>query len=184
MDAHKPRRIVLIDPRYQLRMAGSFLAVQLLLTALFAGGLYLFLDSELNATLASAHAQARSLDRMLLPIVAVLSGFSLVLSTLLVGVFVVLLSHRLAGPLFRFRTALEQLAARELHPLSRIRPEDQLGELAQSLHGAVETVSGDMEALAAAAAETRRRAEAAGDGATLEALGQVEAILGRWRTRS
>ena len=181
MTTPKPRRIVLINPRFQLRMAAAFLAVQVLLTGLFAGGLYLFMDSELTASLSSAHARAASLERMLLPIVAVLSGFSLALSTVLVTAFVVLLSHRLAGPLFRFRSALEQLAARELHPLARIRPEDQLEEVSQSLQGAVATVSADIEALSAAAAEAKRCADAAADPATRSAVARIEAILSAWR---
>ncbi len=181
MTLPKPRRIVLINPRFQLRLAAAFLAVQVLLTGLFAGGLYLFLDSELTASLASVHARAASLERMLLPIVAVLSGFSLALSTVLVTAFVVFLSHRLAGPLYRFRTALEQLAARELRPLARIRPGDQLEEVSQSLQGAVATVSADIEALAAAAAEAKRGADASGDAATLAAVGRIDAILSAWR---
>lgn len=183
MTEPKPRRIVLIHPRYQLRLAASFLAVQLLLTLLFAGGLYLFLDSELTATLASAHARAQSLERMLLPIVALLACFSLALSTVLVTAFVVLLSHRLAGPLYRFRAALEQLAARDLQAHTGIRPEDQLEELAGSLRSAFTTLAGDFADLTAAAAEARRAAESAGDPATLAALARIDALLAAWRPR-
>lgn len=180
MATPKPRRIVLINPRFQLRLAAAFLAVQVVLTGLFAAGIFLVLDSELSASLSSAHARAQSLERMLLPIVAVLSGFSLALSTVLVTAFVVLLSHRLAGPMHRFRSVLDQLAARQLHPSARIRPEDQLEEVAQSLQGMVTTVSADLEALAAAAEEAKRCAGAAGDPATLAAIGRLEAILAAW----
>ncbi len=176
MNTQKPRRIVLINPRYQLRLAGAFLGVQILLTGIFAGGLYLFLDSELQAGLASAHARFMALDRMLLPIVALLSCFSLVLSTVLVTVFVVLLSHRLAGPLYRFRTALEALAERRLDPHTRLRPDDQFGEVADSLQKALETVAGDLDGIRAATAEGRNGNLAPGD-----ALERIEGILARWR---
>ena len=179
MNANHARRIVLIDPRFQFRLAASFLAVQLLLTGLFALGLYLFLDSELQANLASAHARFLALDRMLLPIVAVLSAFSLALSTVLVTVFVVLLSHRLAGPVFRFRTALEQLADRNPNPWTRIRETDQFGELARALQRATATVGGDLLAIRSAVDE-------AGDGleSAQAALARVRAIVGAWVPRS
>lgn len=176
MNPEKPRRIVLINPRFQLRMAGAFLAVQLLLTGVFAGGLYLFLDSELQSGLASAHARFLALDRMLLPIVALLSCFSLALSTVLVTIFVVLLSHRLAGPLYRFRTALEELSDRKLDPHARIRPEDQFGEVADSLGKALQTVTTDFEAIREATTSAKT-----GSAAPLEALARIEGILAGWR---
>ena len=42
MSKPNQRRIVLIDHRFQLRMAASFILLQVLLTALFAAGLYIF----------------------------------------------------------------------------------------------------------------------------------------------
>jgi signal transduction histidine kinase len=176
MNPAKPRRIVLINPRYQLRLAGAFLAVQILLTGIFAGGLYLFLDSELQASLASAHARFLALDRMLLPIVALLSCFSLALSTVLVTIFVVLLSHRLAGPLYRFRTALEALAERRFDPHTRLRQDDQFGEVADSLGKALGTVSTDLEDLRAAVAAGK-----AGSASPGETLDRIERILAAWR---
>ena len=181
MTTQTPRRIVLINPRFQLRMAAAFLAVQLVLTGLFAGGLYLFLDSELSATLASAHTHAQSLERMLLPIVLVLSGFSLAFSTVLVTLFVVFLTHKVAGPIYRIRAALESLAGRDLGAHTAIRPEDQLEEVAHSLRGAFATVAEDLRTLGDAAAEAKGSAEAAGDAATQAAVAKIEGILSAWR---
>jgi hypothetical protein len=181
MTPQKPRRIVLINPRYQLRLAAAFLVVQLVLTGLFAGGLYLFLDSELHASLASAHAQAQSLERMLLPIVLVLSCFSLAFSTVLVTLFVVFLTHKVAGPIYRFRSALESLAGRDLGAPTAIRPEDQLEEVAHSMREAFATLATDFGTLGDAATEARRSAEAAGDTATLAAVAKIEGVLSAWR---
>lgn len=181
MTPPKPRRIVLINPRYQLRLAAAFLVVQLVLTGLFAGGLFLFLDSELQTSLASAHAQAQSLERMLLPIVLVLSCFSLAFSTVLVTLFVVFLTHKVAGPIYRFRSALESLANRDLGAPTAIRPEDQLGEVAHSLREAFATIARDLETLGEATAEAKRSAEAAGDAATVAAVAKIEGVLSAWR---
>jgi methyl-accepting chemotaxis protein len=147
MNKSNKRRIVLIDPRFQLRMAASFILLQVLLTALFAAGLYIFMDSELHADLASAHASYKSLSQMLLPIVLTLAVFSVTLSIILSSVFVVLISHKIAGPMYRFRTVLESLSHRRFEAHTRIRPDDQLGELAISLDKAIKTVKTDIHEL-------------------------------------
>ncbi len=145
MKPTQKRRIVLIDHRFQLRMAAAFIALQILLTGLFAFALYLFMDSEIHADLASAHASYQSLSQMLFPIVVILAVFSVTISVVLATVFVVLLSHKIAGPMYRFRNVLEALAARRFESFRSIRPDDQLGELAASLDKAVLTVKQDME---------------------------------------
>jgi methyl-accepting chemotaxis protein len=147
MNKPNKRRIVLIDKRFQLRMAASFILLQVLLTALFAAGLYIFMDSELHADLASAHASYKSLSQMLLPIVLTLAAFSVTLSVILSAVFVVLISHKIAGPMYRFRTVLESLSHRRFEAYTRIRPDDQLGEFAISLDKAIKTIKTDIHEL-------------------------------------
>ena len=147
MSQTNQRRIVLIDNRFQLRMAAAFIAVQILLTALFSAALFIFMDSELHADLASAHASYKSLSEMLLPIVLMLSAFSIVLSVILTTAFVVLISHKIAGPMYRFRTVLESLAHHRFEAHTSIRPDDQLGELAISLNEAIQTVKTDIHEL-------------------------------------
>jgi methyl-accepting chemotaxis protein len=155
MNHANKRRIVLIDHRFQLRLTAGFIALQVVLTAIFAFGLYLFMDSELHADLASAHASYQSLSRMLLPIVLTLAVFSVTLSVVLIAVFVVLVSHKLAGPMYRLRTVLESLAQRRFETMTRIRQDDQLGELALSLDRAMNTVKGDVHLLQQAAGRLR-----------------------------
>lgn len=180
MKPNKQRRIVLIDSRFQLRMAVEFIALQVLLTCLFASLLYLFMDSEIHADLASAHASYQSLSELLLPIVAVLTIFSVTLSILLATVFVVKISHRIAGPMHRFNTVLESLSQRRFETVTRIRPDDQLGELASTLGEALAVVKGDIHSLKSAL-EDLRASQAAGDSGAVEAeLIRIENTLNAW----
>jgi methyl-accepting chemotaxis protein len=181
MSHSKPRRIVLIDTRFQLKMAGAFVLLQLVLTGVFAFVLYLFMDSELKAGLASAHAAYKSLDQMLLPIVAVLAGFNFLLSTVVITSFVVILSHRIAGPLHRFRIILDDLAHRQIPAHTRIRPKDQLGEVSTSMTFAVETLTADLEALCAAAEGMKKAHEAQDRDAIDQHAADLERLLGAWK---
>ena len=177
----RPRRIVLIDRAFQLRLAGEFVLLQVLLTALFAAGIYVFTHSQLQAGLASAHAAYRSLAQMLMPIVAVLALFNIALSTILVTLYVLRLSHRIARPLLRVRAALEELALRRVYDHTGILPGDQLFELSDSLKKALECVRGDLRNLQGEAAALRR-AQEAGDAAAAEVrLRAIEETLLHWR---
>ncbi|MDP2875031.1 MAG: hypothetical protein Q8O00_02530, partial [Holophaga sp.] len=132
--------------------------------------------------LASAHASYRSLDQMLLPIVAVLAGFSFLLSTVVVTSFVVLLSHRIAGPLYRFRLVLEGLAQRRIPVDAKIRPDDQLGELSDTMGQALTTLRTDLGALriAVAALEKARLDQ---DPQGIEtSIADMKTLLAAWET--
>lgn len=174
------RRIVLIDHRFQLRMTAAFIALQVLLTLLFAGGLYLFLDSELHADLASAHASYKSLSQMLLPIVMVLAAFSITLSIVLSTIFVVLMSHKIAGPMYRFRSVLELLAHRRFAAFTRIRPDDQLGEFAISMNQALGTVKTDIHALQQSLARLRENYARGDKDAIATEIALLESVLNFW----
>jgi methyl-accepting chemotaxis protein len=180
MKPDRKRRIILIDTRFQLRLAGGFMLIQLGLTAVFTFALYVFMDSEIQAGLASAHAAYRTLDRMLFPLVMVLAGFNLALSTALVTSFVVLLSHRIAGPLYRFRKVMEELAERSISDHTSLRPDDQLGALSEPTRQALSTLEADFSALRESLQEARSAHESGNALATREALDHMAARLEPW----
>lgn len=181
MSHPKPRRIKLVDPSFQFRMVAAFLAVQLVVTALFALAIHAFFAGELEANLASAHARVAGLAGLLVPIVATLSVVSFLVSTILITFFVVRLSHRLAGPLFRFRAVLEALGRRELPAHAAIRPDDQFQEVAAALGRTVETLEADLSAWQDAAARAREALAQGDSGAAAEALARLQAGLDGWR---
>jgi methyl-accepting chemotaxis protein len=181
MKQHKQRKIILIDNRFQLRMAGAFIALQVFLSALFATGLYVFMDSEIHSDLASAHASFISLSKMMLPLVTVLACFSIVLSIVLVTIFVVIVSHKIAGPMYRFRHVMEALAHRRFEPFMKIRPDDQLGELAVSIDNAVGAVKTDMGELQLAAARLKQ-CHVNGDQAGVDAeIAAIDRTVNAWK---
>ena len=157
--------------------------MQVLLTGAFAFAMYVFLESEIQAGLASAHAAYRTMGQMLMPIVLVMSGFSLAVSTVCVTAFVILLSHRIAGPLYRFRAVLDELAERRIPAHTRIRPGDQLHGLAQSFTVAVDNLEADLNALKDAA-DALRAAHSAGDLQAQEpAIAELERVMDTWTRR-
>lgn len=143
----KARRIVLIDRVFQFRMIVGFIVINALVTAIFGFLIYIFFDSEIAANLASAHAAYRNVSEMLLPIVITLSAFSLMVSSIIISFVVLYSSHRIAGPLYRFKLVLDAIANRNLDTVTRIREKDQFQKLSIAFSRMVETISGDLELL-------------------------------------
>jgi methyl-accepting chemotaxis protein len=111
-----------------------------LMLLIFSGIIYLFLDSEIQANLFSAHVTYHNMQRMLFPIVLTLELINLVVSTLLLGFFVVLATHKIAGPLYRFKTVMEEIQQGNLAPRAAIRGDDQLQEFSHSIQQMLESL--------------------------------------------
>jgi methyl-accepting chemotaxis protein len=118
---------------------------------------------------------------MLLPIVVILAVFSVTLSILLATVFVVLISHKIAGPMFRFRTVLESMAQRRFDTLTSIRPDDQLGELATSLNKALHTVKSDVYTLQQSVGQLRACHDKGDGDALVVEIARIESTLNSWK---
>jgi methyl-accepting chemotaxis protein len=176
------RRIKLINRDFQIGLIVKFIVANATVLALFGAVMYLFLRGEIQSNLQSAHATYRTVGAMLLPIVMTLS--LLVLAILSVSiVFVVLYaSHRIAGPMYRFHHALLEMADGNLKALTRIREDDQLGEVAVALETVRERWSGDVASLRqvtdSVVALLRDNAPAA---TVREKVSEAEAILDRYR---
>jgi hypothetical protein len=176
------RRLFLIDRRFQLGTAAFLFAVQFVLLLLFAGLLDLFLKSEIEANLYSAQVTYRNMREMLQPLLLTLALLNAVLSAVVITAFVVLRTHLIAGPLYRFQVVVDSLGRRETAPMTSIRQGDQLGPLAESLRVLVGTLGGDLEQLRKVAGAIEAAVPAGPDGERLRV--QVEAlraVLSAWK---
>ena len=96
----------------------------------------------------------RTGDFFLVPFV--LMTLIVVLGISLAGMIVfILLSHRIAGPLYRFEKALEQLKDGDLTTLVHLRNTDQLLELQNSLNSFIETLAKRMSVIKTKLEETQ-----------------------------
>ncbi len=138
------RRLLLIDRRFQFSLIGTLLAIQLVLIGGAMGVLWLFLDSEMGATLASAHATATTVRALLLPVMGTVAGVNALVAIGVTIAVVLVASHRIAGPLYRVRTALAAVEEGDLAPLTAIRDHDQAGALADQLTATVHRLADDI----------------------------------------
>lgn len=141
------RRIVVIDKKFQYNLIIKFLIVNCLVMLAFSGAMYLFLQSEVQSNLYSAHVTYTNMQDMLFPIILILSFMSLFISSILISVYVLYASHKIAGPLYRFNKTLEEIYKGNLKPFLATRDKDQLKDIAKTLELMTTNIAKDLRAI-------------------------------------
>lgn len=175
------RRVVLIDRKFQFRQIAGFAGLTALVMVLFGGLVWVFLRSEIDANLSSAHVSFRTFREMLLPIVLSLSVLNILLAAAFGAVFVLYTSHKIAGPLFRFKAVLDEMSGRNLVPATRIRDDDQLHEVCESLERLVMVSKSDWREVRRLASEAKGATAAGNDADLLRRLSEIEELSARYR---
>lgn len=137
------RRQYIVDPAFQYRLIRRFSVLALLMIAMSIGFLVLVyvLHGDIQFQLAQPDpfAQAgqgeplvvrKTLLGLLWPILAICLGIALAITFL----FGVLISHRMAGPVFRIRRVLGEMRAGDLRGDIRLRKKDDFKNLAESIN--------------------------------------------------
>ncbi len=127
------RKTIMINKRFQMALIAKFLLVNIAILAIFGLILYFFFNSEIEANLHSAHVIYNNMKDMLLPIIITLSVLNIVISSIIISGFVFLASFRIAGPLYRFDTAIKEINQGNLKPLLTLREKDELYAFSESL---------------------------------------------------
>jgi methyl-accepting chemotaxis protein len=153
------RKIILIDRPFQFRLILKFIAVNIVIMMIFAFFMYLFIDSELETNLLSAHVTFKNLRAMLLPIILTLCLLNLIISSVLIFVFVLFASHRIAGPLYRIHMLIDSMANRDLDISTKLRDGDQFHEIAAAIESLSTTFSGDMREINDLAEQIKENAQ-------------------------
>jgi len=133
-DKIKPnkRKIILIDKAFQGRFILSVLATIILFGLCSAGLLYWLISGDLNVQSQAAHINiANTWERLGL---SILLGnvVAAVIAGLMAIIVVLYISHKIAGPLYRFETLCKDVGDGKLDTITYLREGDQLQELAQS----------------------------------------------------
>lgn len=135
------RKNYFIKKRFQMNFFYKFILL-LILESILIVSLFMYISGNTLTTgyLDSVLRIERTGDFFLVPFL--LMTLIVVLGISLVGMVVfILLSHRIAGPLYRFEKALEQLRDGDLTTTVRLRSTDQLFELQNSLNSFIETLA-------------------------------------------
>lgn len=176
----KRRNIVLINKTFQFRLIFKFILVNIIITFLSGLLIYVFFNSEIKANLQTAHVTYTNMKNMLLPIIFTISTLNVLISSLIIFIFVLFASHKIAGPIFRFHQALKEISNRNFKTLTGIREEDQLYECSVALKDMVNALSDDLKQIKNKTEEIQSiKTDSAAD--VKEMVKQIEDIINKYK---
>jgi len=147
------RRNYFIKKKFQVNFTVKFLII-ILIEAFLAAGLFLYMSKGTLTTgyLGSELRIARTYD-FFLPML-LLSNLIIVGISAVIGIAVLIfLSHRIAGPLYRFENILDAIKKGDLTQRFKLRENDQFVELANSINEHTDTLDKNMGHLKAGVME-------------------------------
>ncbi len=126
------RHTVYINKVFQGRFVASVTAIILIFGSFSGGLIYWLIGSNLESQIFSAHLNIEETWTRLG--IAIVAGnvLAAILAVLMAYVVILRISHKIAGPLYRFETLCEQVGNGNLSGIKHIRKTDQLQELAEA----------------------------------------------------
>lgn len=130
---HIKRRQYFIQKSFQSKFILKFCMVLLIGIIISIGLLYLFSENTLTSSFEHSRLVIKNTASAILPNVFLSHSIAFVLIALLTIAVTLLISHKLAGPLFRFQKELKEIGNGDLSNVVKMRKDDQVKAIADSL---------------------------------------------------
>lgn len=136
--AEKPRyrrRSFVSKPNFQLKLTIVFMLVVTIVANLVGGICYLFLSDKIAQLMSSnpeifSGVEMSDVARFLVPRILLAEAISLCI----VFVLSILITHTIAGPVYRLEQTAKEIAQGNLGIVTRLRPRDEFKELADAFN--------------------------------------------------
>ena len=143
MNDYNRRKIILISRKFQIMQIMKFILLYFELMIVLGVVLYSLLMNHLENSGLGEQVVTTVMGN-LLPFLVLLLAATFVLSSIVIAIYVLYSSHKIAGPLYRFRTALEQMRDGNLNPMMELRENDELKSISETMKEFSGALFGDM----------------------------------------
>lgn len=130
------RRRYLVEKKFQLRFAGMILLFMFAVALFCSLTIYYNTWMLLGEKLANVYPQGRLVG--ILKQANFVLFMRLLLITPLVGILAIVLSHRIAGPIFRIKKTLDEVTKGDYSKRLHLRNTDELKDVAESINKVME----------------------------------------------
>ena len=173
------RKSYFIKKEFQRRFIVKFCILVILGAVLSGAIIYTMSRSTVTTTFENSRLIIKSTAEFILPAV-LLSGAVVVLLVGLATVAITLIaSHRIAGPIYRIKKDIQEVASGNLKKKFSLRPRDEVKDLAESLNEMTKTLKTDMEKVKRAVSELE---STAGTEKFKEKIEEAKAVLSKYIT--
>lgn len=136
------RRVKWIDPKFQRRYVFLLLAITFLVSAILFGIFWVHIEAILTVLIEAGFMQTGDLfafieDELISLLLSVM--FVVIFFSLILVYFSVMISHRIAGPMFALKRSLDRIAEGNLKDARvKFRSKDEFHEIADALNRVVD----------------------------------------------
>lgn len=127
------RRQYIIDKDFQFKFILKFCGVVVLAAIILAALVIWFADNSTTVTIENTKVVVKNTVDFIYPVLFQSFVFAAIFSGISVAVMTMLMTHRIAGPLYRLRIDVERIKEGDYRAEFKIRKSDQLGEFAKSI---------------------------------------------------
>jgi methyl-accepting chemotaxis protein len=131
------RRQFYVKKGFQFRFIVKFCILVFLGTLFSTGLLFFFSQGTLTSSFHDSRLVIETTALAVLPAVLYTNLITLILITVGTVVVTLFISHKIAGPLFRFEQELKEIAEGDLTTSIRLREKDQISDVAEGLNRTV-----------------------------------------------
>ncbi len=137
---HYRRRNYFIDKGFQSRFIFKFCLTVLAAGLLTMGLLYFFALRSTTVSIVDSRVKVYSTADFLLPVLIQTVVIVTILISIVTIILTLLVSHKIAGPLYRFKKVIEAMGEGDFAQDFKIRQRDQLQDLAKTINSAIQRV--------------------------------------------
>ncbi len=128
----KMRRTVFIKRGFQMRFITWVIVLLILCGICSAAVLYPFLSSEISSKLSTGHRDVGDIKKHLALAIIIGNVLAVIVAALATTVVILYISHKIAGPLYRFEMICKEIGHGNLNVSAGLREKDQLGGLSEA----------------------------------------------------
>ena len=141
------RRIYFIDKKFQTKFILKFCALVAIGGLLTIGIIYFLAMQSTTVSILNSRVAVRTTADFILPILAQTVVIVVVIIGLAAVMITLFFSHKIAGPLYRFKKVMEMLEKGDFSGGFKIRRLDQLQDLADTFNSMIARITSELVAL-------------------------------------
>lgn len=128
----KKRKTVFIKRSFQMKFVTSVIVLIIVCGICSAAVLYPFLSSEMSNELTTGHRNVQNIKQQMAVVIIVGNVLAIIITALATTVIVINITHKIAGPLYRFEKLCKEIGNGNLNVYSGLREKDQLEGLSEA----------------------------------------------------
>jgi methyl-accepting chemotaxis protein len=129
------RKTVFIKRGFQMKFIYWVIGMLAVCCLCSAGVLYPMMSSEVSSGMTSGHLDIGGVKNNLLFAILIGNGLAIIVAALATTVVILYITHKIAGPLYRFEGVCEEIGNGNLNVSTGLRSKDQLEGLSDAFRG-------------------------------------------------